>query len=67
MDQLVKLVQERTGISEDAARTAVNTVIDFLQDRLPEPIASQLRTVIDNPDKSQDLFKGLGGMLGKNP
>ena len=46
MDQVVKLIQERTGISEEQARTAADTVIGFLKDRLPAPIAGQLDGVI---------------------
>jgi hypothetical protein len=46
MDQLVKLVQERTGIGEEQARTAVDTVLDFVKDRLPAPIAGQVDGVV---------------------
>jgi uncharacterized protein (DUF2267 family) len=56
MDDLVKLVQQKTGISEEQARTAVATVIDFLKERLPAPIAGQVDGVLNNP--------GVGGALG---
>ncbi len=42
MDELIKQVVERTGISESQAQTAVTTVLGFLKNRLPEPIAGQL-------------------------
>ena len=42
MDELIKQVVERTGISEQQARGAVDTVLGFLKTRLPEPIAGQL-------------------------
>jgi hypothetical protein len=62
MDQLVKMVSERAGIDEGAARTAVDTVLGFLKDRLPDPIASQL----DGAARGEkvDLPGGLGGMFG---
>ena len=34
MDELVKRITEKTGISEDQARSAVNTVAGFLKEKL---------------------------------
>lgn len=42
MDELIQQVQQRAGIDESQASAAVNTVIDFLKERLPEPIADQV-------------------------
>jgi hypothetical protein len=69
MDELVKVVAERAGIPEDKARTAVNTVMGFLQERLPASIASQLENVTSSvgggvADMAGDVIGGLGGMLG---
>ncbi|MFO7323668.1 MAG: hypothetical protein DIU68_018220 [Chloroflexota bacterium] len=61
MDELVKLVASKTGLSEDLARTAVNTVLDFLKQRLPEPLAGQIDSVIAGGGASTG---GLGGILG---
>ena len=65
MDELVELVSEKTGLPEAKAREAANVVVDFLKERLPDPIAGQIDTVLEggNPDLS-DLQKGLGGLLG---
>jgi hypothetical protein len=67
MDELVKLVVQKTGLPEATARTTVQTVIDFIKKRLPEPLAGQVDAVIAGADLSQadDLLKGLGGILGK--
>ena len=46
MDELVKLVVEKTGLSEEIARTAVNTVIAYLKGRLPAPIAGQIDGIL---------------------
>ena len=46
MDQLIQMVQDKAGIDEGQARTAVNTVLGFLKDRLPGPIAGQIDSVI---------------------
>ena len=60
MDELIKQITEKTGISEEQARTAANTVIGFLKSRLPEPIAGQ----IDNLT-GQTSAGGLGDMASK--
>ena len=72
MDELVKQVVERTGISEAQAQTAVTTVLGFLKTRLPEPIAGQLDGLVGGAggavggiaDRAGDVLGGLGGMFG---
>lgn len=54
MDELIKQITAKTGISEDQARTAITTVTGFLKDKLPAPIGAQ----IDN------LMSGAGGVSG---
>ena len=43
--ELVKMVAERTGLSEEKARTAAETVIGYLKSNLPSGISSQLDSV----------------------
>ena len=76
MDELVKQVAERTGISESQAQTAVTTVLGFLKNRLPEPLAGQLDGLLGGAagaaggvagglaGTAGDVLGGLGGMLG---
>jgi hypothetical protein len=63
MEELVELVAERTGISEELARTAVETVIGFLKERLPDPIAGQIDGLLSGRGL-EDVVKGLGDLLG---
>ena len=68
MDELVKLVSEKTGLPEKQAEQAAKVVIDFLKDKLPDPIGDQLDNVIeggDLMDGAGGLLKGLGGMFNK--
>ena len=73
MDEIVKQVATRAGISEDQARTAVTTVLGFLKDRLPAPIAGQLdnltgqgtATAGDSGDIASDLASKVGNIFGK--
>lgn len=59
MDELVKMVADRVGISEAQAKQAVEMVISFLKDKLPEPIAGQLDAVLEG-----DVAGGLGKLFG---
>jgi hypothetical protein len=71
MDELVKLVASKVGISSDQAEKAVTTVLGFLKERLPEPVAGQLDSVIaggSGAGGGLDLgsVEGtLGGLFGK--
>lgn len=64
MDELVKLVAQKTGISQEQARTAVETVVGFLKQKLPAPLAAQLEAVLGAGVDPQDLLKGLGNLFG---
>ncbi len=61
MDELIKLVVLKTGISEDQARQAVSVVINFLKERLPAPIAAQVDGALGNLGAAG----ALGGLFGK--
>jgi hypothetical protein len=63
MDELVDLVVKKTGISEKQAQMAVETVIKFLKDKLPDPIAGQLDTILEG-GSVDSLLGGLGNLLG---
>lgn len=65
MDELINMVAQKTGLTPDKARTAVDTVIGFLKDRVPAPIASQLEGALSGkPSSIGDLTKGISGMMG---
>jgi uncharacterized protein (DUF2267 family) len=77
VDELIKQVSERSGISESQARSAVETVVGFLKERLPSPIAGQVDNALNSSagavgtgidavkDRAGDMMGGLGGMFGK--
>lgn len=65
MDELVKAVAQKTGLSEDQARAATQAVLDYLKKKLPAPIAGQIDSVLQGGGGLGDMAKGLGGMLGK--
>ena len=66
MDELVKQVSSKAGISEDQAQTAVKIVVEHLKERLPGPIGGQIDGVLGGGlGDLGDAAKGLGGLLGR--
>jgi hypothetical protein len=74
MDELINLVVQKTGISQDDARKAVEVIVNTLKSRLPGPIASHLDSFITGgtsggmnalAGEATDMLKGkLGGLFG---
>ena len=69
MDELIKRITEKTGISEDQARSAITTVSGFLKEKLPAPIAGQIDNVLSGAgggmaDKLGDAAAKVGNMFG---
>ena len=65
MEELIKQVAQRTGISEAQAQTAVTTVLGFLKTRLPEPLAGHLDSFLGGGAGAVgDVAGGLGGAAG---
>lgn len=68
MEELIKQVTDRTGITPDQARQAVQMVVGTIKDRLPPQFAGQIDAVVNNQasgDAISQALGGLGDMLGK--
>lgn len=68
MDEVIKIVAQKAGISEEQAKTAVTTVADFLKKKLPEPMAGHVDDLLSmdiSPDVIGKIESGLGGLFGK--
>lgn len=77
MNELVKLLMSRAGLSEVIAKTVVEIILGFVKDKLPKPLADQVVSMLGlggaaDGEKAQeaggvgveDVLKGLGGMFG---
>lgn len=64
--QIVQLIQEKANINEQQAQQALETVVTFLKEKLPPPVASQIDVVLTG-DLSNlgGIVQGLGGLFGK--
>lgn len=64
MDELVKLVSQKAGITEEQAQMAINLVVGFLKEKLPAPLAAQVDNLISNGDQVDNVIKGLSSLFG---
>ena len=65
MDELVKTVSDKVGISEAQAKQAIGMTLAFLKDKLPDPIAGQLDAALEGDVSGLgDVAGGLGKLFG---
>ena len=65
MDELIKTVSEKTGLSEEKAKQVVDVVLDYVKDKLPDSIAGQVDALLEGDGLNMgSLAGGLGGLLG---
>jgi hypothetical protein len=65
MNALINMVAQRAGLSEDKARTAVDTVIGFLKERAPAGLSGQIDSLVGGEGGgSGGIASSLGGMFG---
>lgn len=55
LNDVINKVAEKVGISTEQATEAVTTVVDFLKNKLPAPIASQIDTLLSGGSVSDVL------------
>jgi hypothetical protein len=60
-DELVRVIQERTGLEEGMARQVATVVIDFLKTKLPPELAPMLEGGMPNVSDAGGLLGGLFG------
>lgn len=60
MDELVKLVSEKTGLNKEMSETAVKLVLDYVKKKLPKPVAAQVDMVLG----AGSAADALGGLFG---
>ena len=64
MEELIRQVSERAGISEEQARTAVETVAGFLKERVPAPYSSYIDSFLSGGGGEGGGLGGIAGGLG---
>jgi hypothetical protein len=64
VDELIKTVSEKAGISPEQAKTAVNSVIEFLKAKVPV-LGEHLQGLIPSNGQSGDGLAGAADALKK--
>jgi hypothetical protein len=64
-NELVKLVSSKTGLNEEMATLAVDTVIDFLKQKLPPELSGQLESLLSGQESSAGIMGAVKGLFGK--
>jgi hypothetical protein len=68
MDNLIKMIAAKTGITEEQAKQAAETVVTFLKENVPGPLATQLDNIVNGAQAAGRLAKAakeLRGMFGR--
>ena len=63
MEELVKLVTQKAGISSEQATQAINAVVAFVKEKLPGPIGAEVEKLIAGG--AGGGMGELGSLLGK--
>jgi hypothetical protein len=64
MQELIKLVSKKTGLSEELSKVAVDVVLDYLKKKLPAPVAVQVEAVLNGEGNLGAAANVIGGLLG---
>lgn len=75
MDELVQKLSQKTGLPPDKAQEVVNVVVSHLKEKLPEPLADSLESLLASSpgqsesliDKAKAMASGLGSAFSKQP
>ncbi len=69
MNEIIQRLMERTGLPQDTAMSAVETVLGYLKEKLPGPVASQIDNVMGGEQAGSSgiggIASGIGDMFGK--
>ena len=61
MNELINMIVQKTGISQENAQKAVQVTVDFFKSKLPAPIAGQVDSILSGGGSG--LAEQAGGFL----
>ncbi len=64
MEDLIKMVSEKTGISDTQAKMAVEMVLKVVKDKLPTGISGQLDGLMAGKNPLENIKGGVAEKLG---
>lgn len=64
--QLIERITQRVGIPPEKAQAAIDTVVGYLKEHLPGPVASQLDNAVSGEESAGGgIGEAAKGMFGK--
>ncbi len=60
MDELIKMISEKLGISQEDARKAVLIMTDYLKNKLPPAMFADIDAILETPHISEEEARELG-------
>ncbi len=60
MDELIKMISEKLGISQEEARKAVLIMTDYLRSKLPPAMFGDVDTILETPNITEEEARELG-------
>lgn len=64
MNDLVQRLIDKTGLSEEQAASVMQTVVGFVKEKLPGPVAAQVESVLAGGSGGGDAVSSIGGAVG---
>ena len=65
MDELVNMIAKKFGLPEETVKGVVQMVVNYLKEKLPGPIGSQVDAFLTKGEIPQQAKGFLGGLFGK--
>lgn len=76
MNELVTMIASKANLSEETAGTVVETILEFVREKAPAPIAGQIESLLSGegigsaltdamPESAGGLVSKLSGMFAK--
>ena len=70
MNELIQMIVQKTGISEEHARLAAETALNFVKGKLPPALAQQIDTYVGGAPAGESggfagVAAGISEMFGK--
>ena len=61
MDDVIKMISEKTGVSEEVVGKVIEALLPLLKDKLPAPFDSQIEGILSGEVDAENLMSGLTG------
>jgi hypothetical protein len=70
MNELIQMIVQKTGISEEHARTAADTALNYIKGKLPPAVAQHIDSAISGAPAGESggfagVASGISGMFGQ--